>query len=221
MGAGGRGLGDGIPDELRADGKRQTAGRDELGLQEGMEVQGGVAAAVGDAVFAVVAAETQEVGAIHGHDEASEEAKGVQRLHSDEAVDTPGSQSGQGVGADMAEEVVKGFVHGQRGLVSGGEAIGIVQHLRSRLAQVEVELATTSQLQAEQQQAPPGQKLLVILDEGGKAGIGQLVELVVEAGPEMANGFDEGAAEAYDLGVRRWRAFTWVRTCAIASWEIS
>jgi hypothetical protein len=38
---------------------------------------------------------------------------------------------------------------------------------------------------------------------------------------KIADGFDEGPAEAYDLAVRRWHALTWVRTCAIARWEIS
>lgn len=184
-------------------------------------MQEGVAPPLCEAVFAVLVAESEKGGPVHGHDEASEEAKGVESLHSDEALDTPGSQSGESFRAHVTEEVVEGLVHRERGLVRGSEAIDIVQHRLWVIAQVEVELAAASQLQAEQQQAPPGQKLLLVLDEWGKAGIGQLVKLLVEAGPEMADGFDEGAAETYDLRVARWRAFTWVLTCAIASWEIS
>jgi hypothetical protein len=152
--------------------------------------------------------ENEEAGAVHGHHEASEEAEGIEDLHSDEAADTPGSESREGVGADMTEEVVEGFVHGERVLVSGSKAIGVVQHLHFRVAQCVVELAAASQLEAEQQQAPPSEKFLVIPDEGRKPGVRQLVELGVEAGPEMANRFHEGAAECYDLPARRFRART-------------
>lgn len=177
-----------------------------------MEIEGGSAAAVREAIFAVGFAEKQEAGAVDGHHEASEEAESVEGLHSDKAVDAPGSQSGKSMGADMTQEVVESFVHGQGVLLGASEAIGIVQYLKLGISQLVVQLAAASQLEAEQEQAPPSEKFLVIPDEGDKPRVGQLGELAIEGGPEVANRFHEDAAQLYDLPARRWRAVTWVRT---------
>jgi hypothetical protein len=73
-------------------------------------------------------------------------------------------------------------------------------------------LAAAAQLQAEQQQPPPGEKSLVIADEGAKPGVGRLGELGIEGRPEVPNRLDESAAQLYDLPARRLQAVTWVRT---------
>jgi hypothetical protein len=173
-----------------------------------MEIEGGSAAAVREAIFAVGLAEKQEAGAVNGHHEVSLESEGVQGLRSDEPADTPGSQSGKSMGADMTEEVVESFVDGQGVLLGARQAIGIVQYLQFGIAQLVIQLAAAAQLEAEQQQPPPGEKSLVIADEGAKPRVGQLSELGIEGRPEVANRFDEGAAQLYDLPARRLRAVT-------------
>ena len=173
------------------------------------------------AVFAVAFMEHEEAGVVNGDDEVSRKAKGIacpfrasarEGFHPDEPPDIAGSESGEGVGTHMSEEMGEGFVHGERVLLRSSEAIGIVQHLYFGITQFVVQLAAARQLKTEQQQAPPGEKLLVIADEGGKARVAQLVELRVEGGPEMSDRFDKAAAEFYDLPARPWRAFTCVRT---------
>jgi hypothetical protein len=95
-----------------------------------MEIQGYVAAAMGEAIMAVGSAEDEEAGAVDGHHEVSLEAEGIQGLHSDEPADTPRSQSGESMGADMTEEVVESFVDGQGVLLRASEAIRVVQYIK-------------------------------------------------------------------------------------------
>jgi len=106
-----------------------------------MQIKSGAAAAVGEALFAVAFVEEEEAGAVDGHDEVSKQAKGIEGLHPDEPADTPSSELGEGAGADMAQKVVEGFVHGQRVLLGASQAIGIVEYLQLGIAQLVVQLA--------------------------------------------------------------------------------
>ena len=80
-------------------------------------------------------------GAVDGHDEVSKQAKGIKGLHPNEPTHTPSSELGEGAGADMAEEVVERFGHGQRVLLGASQAIGIVEYLQLGIAQLVVQLA--------------------------------------------------------------------------------
>jgi hypothetical protein len=126
--------GGGILHELGAHGKRQTAGGDQLGLEEEMEIEGCATAAMGEAIRAVASAEDEEASAVDGHHEVSPEAEGIQGFHSDEPPDTPGSQSGESMEADATEEVVESSVDGQGVLLGASEAIGIVQYVKLGIA---------------------------------------------------------------------------------------
>lgn len=168
-------LGSGILDELGAYGKGQAAGGDELGLQDGMQIESGVIAAVGEALFAVASAEHKEPGAINGDDEASGEAEGIEGLRPDKPPDTPGSQLGKSLRADVTEEVVEGFVDGEGVLVRSGQAIRVAQYRKLPVSQLEVKLPTAAQLEGKQKQAPPTEKFLVVPDEWPKTGVWQSV----------------------------------------------
>lgn len=66
----------------------------------------------------------------------------------------------------MTEKMIQGFVHRERLLIAPGQSIDVFEDMRFGVAQLIVELAAAAELAAEQQQAPPYEELLVVLDEG-------------------------------------------------------
>jgi hypothetical protein len=50
----------------------------------------------------------------------------------------------------------------------------------------------------------------VIFDHGREAGVGQLVQPAGQLREEVADGFEEGSGQGYDLPRLRRRAVTWV-----------
>lgn len=97
-----------------------------------MEIKSGAAAAVREALFAVAFVEEEEAGTVNGHHEASQEAKGIKGLHPNEPADAPSSELGEGLGADMAQKVVEGFVDGQRVLPPRNAGLALCSTCSSR-----------------------------------------------------------------------------------------
>ena len=83
-----------------------------------------------------------------------------------------------------------------QGLLRGvGQAVEIVQDPEFQIAQLEVQVATTAQLQTKEQHAPPDQEAGGVHDHGGEAGVGEFLGPAVKARPEMADGLNENAAQ--------------------------
>jgi hypothetical protein len=80
-------------------------------------------------------------------------------------------------------------------LLGLGQPIEVGQHLGAAGIQIEIELPPTAQLEQIQAEPPPDQEAFVVDDEGLEAGIGERVQPAIELRPEVADGFDEGAAQ--------------------------
>ena len=76
-----------------------------------MQIDGGVAGLPGQALWTMVLMEDEEACAIQGDDESSHQAACIERFHAYEASEAEGPQLCQGLGADVAEEVIQGLVY--------------------------------------------------------------------------------------------------------------
>jgi len=180
------GVGGGVLHELGTHRECQAAAIDELGFEDGVQVEGAFAPALSQAALAVRPTEREETRTVQCNDELAGEAASIECFHADEPSDALGSQPGDCRRADMTDKMIQGFVHRQRLLTAAGRPIDVFEDMRFGIAQLAVELAAAAELAAEQQQAPPHEELLVVLDEGQEAGVGQLLEPGIESGPEVA-----------------------------------
>ena len=165
---------------------------------------------LGQALGTMVMTEAEIAGAIHRGNEIALEAEIVQSFHTDKPLSVLVEQLGEGGAADVPNEMIQGLGDRQRVLLRAGQMVEVMEHGAFQVAQVVIGRAAAAQAQAEEEQSPPAEKPAVILDHGFKAGVGQLVEPVGQLREEMADGFEKGASQGYDLPrLRRW-AVTWV-----------
>src|SRR5208283_297040 len=108
---------------------------------------------------------------------------------------TVGAQLRQSRRADMAQKMTQGLVDRQGLLLGLSQPIEVVQHPERIVAQGKIQLAAAAQFQAEQEQSPPAEKAGLIIHHRWEARVGKGLEPGVEPGPEMADRFDEGAAQ--------------------------
>jgi hypothetical protein len=87
--------------------------------------------------------------------------------------------------------------------------------------QFEIELPARTEPEQIQGQPPPDQKTAVVGDARRETRVGNLVEPMVELGPEVPHGAHEGLAEIQDRPRRRLRSWAWLRTNIKHSCEIS
>jgi hypothetical protein len=66
------------------------------------------------------------------------------------------------------------------------------------LGQLEVELAATAEFEEEQAQAPPEQEALVVDDAVLVARVVDVIEAVVEVGPEVSESADQERSDVQD-----------------------
>ena len=117
--------------------------------------------------------------------------------------------------------MVEGFGDRQGVLLGARQMVEVMENGAFQVAQVVVGRTAAAQAQAEEEQPPPAKKAAVVVDHGFEAGVGQLVEPVGQLREEMADGFEKGASQGYDLPrLRRW-AVTWVWISARDSWVSS
>ena len=108
-------------------------------------------------------------------------------------------QLGEGGAADMSDKVIEGFSDWQRLLLCAGQEIEVVEDGAFQVAQVVVSRTAAAQAQAEEEQPPPAEKTAVILDHGYEASVGQLVQPGGQFGEEVADRFEKGPGQRYDL----------------------
>ena len=155
-------------------------------------------------------AEAEVTGAIDSNDEIALEAEVLQGFHADEPLGVLVKQLSESGAADVSNKMVEGLGDGQGILVGARQVIEVVEDSQFKVTQVIVSRTTAAQSQAKEEQSPPAEKAAMILDHGLEAGVGQLVQPVGEVGKEVADGFEKGPSQGYDLPrLRRW-AVTWV-----------
>jgi hypothetical protein len=130
-------------------------------------------------------------GAIGRDNEGPVEAKSVENLVADELAHTLVAQLAQRRGADMTQEVIQGFVDGQRALLGFGQLVGIGQHAEFQVAELEIQVAAAAQFEAEEPQAPPEQEARFVGDHGLEASVGEIIRPAIQTGPEVVDGFKE------------------------------
>jgi hypothetical protein len=92
----------------------------------------------------------QITGSIGGDNKLCVEAKAIEHFAADELAHTLISQLAQRRGTDMAQEMIQGFMDGQRALLRFGQEIGIGQHAQFQVAEFEVQIAAAAQFETEQ-----------------------------------------------------------------------
>ena len=227
-----------VLDALRGNRQHDAGGAEQLGLQHLVQIQRGFAVPLHQAMLAVPAVEAQHAGAVDRDHPTPQQAGGVEDLHAHQAFDHVHVEAGPGRDRDAAEEVIEGVVDGPGGLRGLGQAVEVVQDVGVAGLEIEVELAARAELEEVQGDAPPGQEAAVVLDGVGVAGVGELIEPVVEAGEEVADGQGQGGAEVYKRPRWRRRWGTWLlirarvrsvislrrrlrRRCSVIHWRTS
>ena len=110
----------------------------------------------------------------------------------------------------MPDEMIEGFGDRQGSLLGARQQVEVVENGQFEIAQVVIGGTAAAQTQTKEEQPPPAEKTAVIFDHGLEAGIGQLVEPGGQLWEKVADGFEEGPGQRYDLPrLRRW-AVTWV-----------
>jgi hypothetical protein len=196
----GRGAARRIFDKLTGQGDRQTGRGQQLGFQDRMEI-GDAARGVllGQALGAMVVAETEIAGAIDGGNEITLKTEVVQGFHADESSSVLVAQQSEGGAANVSDEVIEGFGHRQAILLGARQVVEVVENGAFQVAQVIVGGTAASQAQAKEQQPPPAEKAGLIVDQRLQASVGQLVEPARLFGEEVADGFEEDPGQGYDL----------------------
>ena len=85
-------------------------------------------------------------------------------------------------------------------------------------AQLEVDLAPTAEFAEEEEEADPEEEAGVIGQPDRVARVGEVVEPVVEAGEEVADGAYQEGADPQGRPALRLRVWTWVLIRATANW---
>ena len=173
---------------------------------------------LGQALGTMMMTEAEITGAIHGGDAISLEAEIVEGFHADEPLGVLAEQLGEGGAADMSDKMVEGFGDREGFLVGVRQVVQVVEDGAFEVAQVVVSRTTAAQAQPEEEQSPPAEKATVVIDHGLEASIGQLVQPVGKFGEEVADSFEEGPGQGYDLPCLRRLALTWVWIRARESW---
>ncbi len=119
----------------------------------------------------------------------------VQGLHTDQSLDHPLSQAGDGRCASPLQEILQGLVHWPAVLCGLRQAIEVVQHLGAVGIQLVVQLSSAAQFAQEQAQPPPHQKPLVVDHQGEEPGIWDLIDPGVQVGKEVANSLGQNRAD--------------------------
>jgi hypothetical protein len=144
-----------------------------------------------------------QTGAIQQDHQVTLQAGRFQNLAADQVADHLDPQVVKSLPVHMAEEMVQGAMDRPAVLVGAGQTIEVVQDVGPVGLQFEVQLPAAVQLQEIQEQTPPDEKASGVSAGVLVAGIGQVLEPVVELGEEVADGLDEGLAE--DQGRPFWR----------------
>ena len=117
---------------------------------------------------------------------------------------------GESEAAHVTDKMIEGFGDGEGFLLSPGQVIEVVEDSAFQVAQIVVGRTTAAQTQSEQEQSPPAEKAARIFDHGLEAGVRQLIQPAGQLREEVADGFEKGPGQGYDLPrLRRW-AVTWV-----------
>jgi len=148
MGMGRRDLCGRILDELGAYGQGETAGGDQLGLQEGMQIKSVVPPPTAGCVRHFSQWRLWNSRKLAPSMAAT---KRPRRRKASRAfipavggAHAPSSELGEGLGADMTQKVVEGFVDGERVLLGASQAIGIVKYLELQISQLVVQSAAAA-----------------------------------------------------------------------------
>jgi hypothetical protein len=173
------------------------------------------------ALGTMVMTEAEVAGAVNGDEEVPLEAEIVQGFHAQEPIGVLVKQLGESGAADVADKMIEGFCHRQGVLLGARQEIEVVEDGQFEIPQVTIGGTTAAQAQAEQEQPPPAEEAAVILDHGLEAGVGQLVEPAGQFREEVADGFEEGPGQGYDLARLCRLALTWVWIRARDSWVSS
>jgi len=154
--------------------------------------------------------EAEVAGAIHGGNEVALETEIVQGFHADQPPRVLVAQLGEGGAADVSNKVIQGFGDRQGILLCARQVVEIVENGAFEVAQVVIGGTTAAQAQPKEEQPPKAEEAAVVLDHRRKAGVGQLVQPVGQFREEVAERFEKGPGQGYDLPrLRRW-AVTWV-----------
>ena len=157
------------------------------------------------ALGTMMVTEAEITGAIHGGHEIALETEIVQGFHADEPLGVLVEQLGEGSAADMSNKVIEGLGDWQGILFGARQPIEIVEDGAFQVAQVVIGRTAAAQAQAKEEQPPPAEKTAMILDHGLEAGVGQLVQPAGQLRKEVADGFEKGPGQGYDLPrLRRW-----------------
>jgi hypothetical protein len=158
----------------------------------------------------MVMSEAEVTGAVNGDEEVALEAEIVQGFHAQEPIGVPVKQLGKSGAADVANKMIEGFGHREGVLLGARQEIEVVEDGQFEIPQVIIGGTTAAQAQAEEEQPPPAEEAAMILDHGLEAGVGQLVQPAGEFREEVADGFEKGPSQGYDLPRLRRLALTWV-----------
>ena len=176
---------------------------------------------LGQALGAVVMTEAQIARAINRDNEVALETEILQSFHADQPLGVLVEQLGEGNAPDMSDKMIQGLGDRQGVLLGARQMVEVMENGAFQVAQVVVGRTAAAQAQAEEEQPPPAKKAAVVLDHGLEAGVGQLIQPIGQLGEEVADGFEEGPSQGYDLARLRRRAVTWVWIRARDSWVSS
>jgi len=128
------------------------------------------------ALVTVMVSETQETGAIDGHDEVALATEVVDGFHADEPLGASVKQLGKGGTADVADEMIEGLGHRKALLVGARQKVEVMEDGAFLVAQVVVGGPAAAQAQAKEQKSPPAEKPTVILDHRHETSVWQFVQ---------------------------------------------
>jgi hypothetical protein len=117
-------------------------------------------------------------------------------------------QLGKSGAADMVDEMIEGLGDWEGILLGARQLVEVLQNGAFDVAQIVIGRTTAAQAQAKEQESPPSKKAAVIGDHGLEACVGQLVQPVGQFREEVADGFEKGPGQGYDLPRWRRRAVT-------------
>ncbi len=154
---------------------------------------------LGQALATMVMREAEVTGAINSNNEVTVETEIVQGFHADKPPSVLVTQLGEGGAADVSNKVIEGFGDGQRILLRARQVVEVVKNGAFEVTQVVISGTTAPQAQPKEEQPPPAEKTAMILDHGLEAGVGQLVQPSGQFREEVADCFEEGPSQGYDL----------------------
>jgi hypothetical protein len=165
----------------------------------------------------MVMTEAEVTGAIHGNNEVALETEVIQGFHANEPIGVQVAQLSESGAADVPDKMIEAFGDRERVLLRARQEIEIVEDGQFEVAQVIIGRAAAAQPQPKEQQSPPAEKTSGIRDQGLITRVGQLVLPLAGLRKKVADSFEEGSRQGYDLPrLRRW-AVTWVWMSARAS----